>query len=87
MYLIYHGIWINVCVLIGRTGKNYKPPSYPHNLPSQLALHNPSSRAHTFTCTHRMSDEELMMRKRLTVEGEGGGDDRRIMSLVKTFVR
>lgn len=34
-----------------------------------------------------MSDEELVMRKRLTVEGEGGGDDRRIMSLVKTFVR
>ena len=27
------------------------------------------------------------MRKRLTVEGDGGSDDKRIMSLVKTFVR
>ena len=31
--------------------------------------------------------EEEVMKKRLTVEGDGGGDDRRIMSLVKTFVR
>ena len=28
-----------------------------------------------------------MMRKRLAVEGDGGGDDRRVMSLLKTFVR
>ena len=27
------------------------------------------------------------MRKRLAVEGDGGGDDRRVMSLLKTFVR
>ena len=33
-----------------------------------------------------MSEEEVM-RKRLTVEGDGGNDDKRIMSLVKTFVR
>ena len=39
------------------------------------------------TCKQSMNDEELVMRKRLTVEGEGGGDDRRIMSLIKTFVR
>ena len=31
--------------------------------------------------------EEEVMRKRLAVEGDGGGDDRRIMSLLKTFVR
>ena len=31
--------------------------------------------------------EEEVMRKRLAVEGEGGGDDRRVMSLLKTFVR
>ena len=28
-----------------------------------------------------------MIRKRLCVEGEGGSDDRRILSLLKTFVR
>ena len=28
-----------------------------------------------------------MMRKRLTVEGDGGSDDKRIMSFVKTFIR
>lgn len=33
-----------------------------------------------------MSEEEVM-RKRLTVEGDGGSDDKRIMSLAKTFVR
>lgn len=33
-----------------------------------------------------MSEEEVM-RKRLTVEGDGGSDDKRIMSLVKTFLR
>ncbi len=33
-----------------------------------------------------MSEEEVM-RKRLTMEGDGGSDDKRIMSLVKTFVR
>ena len=33
-----------------------------------------------------MSEDEVM-RKRLTVEGDGGSDDKRIMSLVKTFVR
>lgn len=27
------------------------------------------------------------MRKRLTIEGDGGSDDKRIMSLVKTFIR
>ena len=31
--------------------------------------------------------EEEVMRKRLIVEGDGGGDDRRVMSLLKTFVR
>ena len=31
--------------------------------------------------------EEEVMRKRLAVEGDGGGDDRRVMSLLKTFVR
>lgn len=31
--------------------------------------------------------EEAIMRKRLAVEGDGGGDDRRVMSLLKTFVR
>lgn len=31
--------------------------------------------------------EEEVIKKRLAVEGDGGGDDRRIMSLVKTFVR
>ena len=35
---------------------------------------------------HRMSEDEVM-RKRLTVEGDGGNDDKRIMSLVKTFLR
>ena len=34
-----------------------------------------------------MSTEDDVMRKRLTVEGDGGSDDKRIMSLVKTFVR
>ncbi|XP_064383271.1 THO complex subunit 7 homolog [Halichondria panicea] len=34
-----------------------------------------------------MSEEEMVMHKRLTLEGEGGSDDKRIMSLVKTFVR
>ena len=34
----------------------------------------------------RMSEEEVM-RKRLTVEGDGGNDDKRIMSLMKTFLR
>ncbi len=29
----------------------------------------------------------MVMHKRLTLEGEGGSDDKRIMSLVKTFVR
>jgi len=33
-----------------------------------------------------MAEEEII-KKRLAVEGDGGGDDRRIMSLVKTFVR
>ena len=28
-----------------------------------------------------------MIRKRLCVEGEGGSDDRRVLSLLKTFVR
>ena len=32
-----------------------------------------------------MDDE--VIRKRLCVEGEGGSDDRRVMSLLKTFVR
>ena len=31
--------------------------------------------------------EEEVIRKRLAVEGEGGGDDRRVMSLLKTFAR
>ena len=31
--------------------------------------------------------EEEVIRKRLLVEGDGGSDDRRIMSLVKTFIR
>ena len=34
-----------------------------------------------------MAAEEDVMRKRLVVEGDGGGDDRRVMSLLKTFVR
>ena len=34
-----------------------------------------------------MAAEDDVMRKRLTVEGDGGSDDKRIMSLVKTFVR
>ena len=34
----------------------------------------------------KMAEEEVM-RKRLAVEGDGGGDDRRVMSLLKTFVR
>ena len=33
-----------------------------------------------------MADEEII-RKRLCVEGEGGSDDRRVLSLLKTFVR
>ncbi len=33
-----------------------------------------------------MSEDDVM-RKRLTVEGDGGSDDKRIMSLVKTFLR
>ena len=33
-----------------------------------------------------MAEEEII-KKRLAVEGDGGGDDRRIMSLLKTFVR
>lgn len=33
-----------------------------------------------------MSEDDVM-RKRLTVEGDGGNDDKRIMSLVKTFLR
>ena len=33
-----------------------------------------------------MSEEDVM-KKRLTVEGDGGNDDKRIMSLVKTFLR
>lgn len=32
-----------------------------------------------------MSEDEVI-RKRLTVEGDGGSDDKRIMSLVKTFL-
>ena len=32
-----------------------------------------------------MDDE--VIRKRLCVEGEGGSDDRRVLSLLKTFVR
>ena len=31
--------------------------------------------------------EQEMIRKRLAVEGEGGGDDRWVMSLLKTFAR
>lgn len=31
--------------------------------------------------------EDDVIRKRLAVEGDGGGDDRRVMSLLKTFVR
>ena len=38
------------------------------------------------TVSLKMSEEEIM-RKRLTLEGDGGSDDKRIMSLVKTFVR
>ncbi len=34
-----------------------------------------------------MASEEEVIRKRLTVEGDGGSEDKRIMSLVKTFVR
>ncbi len=33
-----------------------------------------------------MTEDEIM-RKRLTVEGDSGSDDRRIISLVKTFTR
>lgn len=33
-----------------------------------------------------MADDEVI-RKRLCVEGEGGSDDRRVLSLLKTFVR
>ena len=33
-----------------------------------------------------MAEEEII-RKRLCVEGEGGSDDRRVLSLLKTFVR
>ena len=33
-----------------------------------------------------MADDEVI-RKRLCVEGEGGSDDRRLLSLLKTFVR
>lgn len=31
--------------------------------------------------------EDDVIKKRLAVEGDGGGDDRRVMSLLKTFVR
>ena len=34
-----------------------------------------------------MASKDEVMRKRLTMEGDGGSDDKRIMSLVKTFVR
>jgi len=34
-----------------------------------------------------MAMEDEVIRKRLTVEGDGGSDDKRVMSLVKTFVR
>ena len=34
-----------------------------------------------------MATEDEVIRKRLTVEGDGGIDDKRIMSLVKTFSR
>ena len=34
-----------------------------------------------------MATEDEVIRKRLTVEGDGGSDDKRVMSLVKTFVR
>ncbi len=34
-----------------------------------------------------MAAEEELMRKRLAVEGDSGQDDRRIMSLLKMFVR
>lgn len=33
-----------------------------------------------------MADDEVI-RKRLCVEGEGGSDDRRVLSLLKTFIR
>lgn len=33
-----------------------------------------------------MSEDEVI-RKRLTTEGDGGSDEKRIMSLVKTFLR
>ena len=33
-----------------------------------------------------MADDEVI-RKRLCVEGEGGSDDRRVLSLLKTFLR
>ena len=33
-----------------------------------------------------MSEDEVI-RKRLTIEGDSGNDDKRIMSLVKTFLR
>ena len=34
-----------------------------------------------------ISTEDEVIRKRLTVEGDGGSDNKRVMSLVKTFVR
>ena len=34
-----------------------------------------------------MSSEEDVIRKRLAVEGEGGGDDKRVMALLRTFIR
>ena len=37
--------------------------------------------------SYRAVAEEEVIRKRLALEGEGGGDDRRVMSLLKTFAR
>ena len=37
--------------------------------------------------SYRAMAEEEVIRKRLALEGEGGGDDRRVMSLLKTFAR
>ena len=46
----------------------------------------PAPEAILVTPAWLMAEEEVM-RKRLAVEGDGGGDDRRVMSLLKTFVR
>ncbi len=34
-----------------------------------------------------MTEEELVIHKRLVCEGDSGSDDKRITSLVKTFVK